>query len=189
MPIMINCDKVFYSSVGPSAVKILKTTIALIVLVVSMRVLLATKTTTVLIDLFAQTVVHLATNTTHALTNLDVINSVCLTTKTFDVRMTMAAPKTVCRVHKTSAVPMNLLAPNSVFRYLKVLSVVGLVAPPIVGLTVRTPFKTLFVKHLFENFGADSNVIANSASDVCANGGPDTTTICQKGRTFVLPNH
>jgi hypothetical protein len=116
-------------------------------------------------------VVHLATNTTPALANLDVLNSVYPTTKTFDVRMTMAAPKKVCLVHKTSAVQMdlklcatnsvylvhktsgvrmNLLAPNSVFRVLKILSVlIGLVAPPIVGLTVRAPLKTLFVNHLF----------------------------------------
>lgn len=39
------------------------------------------------------------------------------------------------------------------------------------------------------NNGLDTNVYANSASDICRNSGPDTTTICQGDRTFVFPNH
>ena len=52
-----------------------------------------------------------------------------------------------------------------------------------------TSQNTVCQSSICSNFGADTNVIANSASDVCANGGPNTTTICQKDRTFVFPNH
>jgi len=38
------------------------------------------------------------------------------------------------------------------------------------------------------NVGANTNVISNSAS-LCTSGGSDTTTICQRDRTFVFPNH
>ena len=38
------------------------------------------------------------------------------------------------------------------------------------------------------NFGINTNVIANSAIS-CNSGDPDTTTICQRDRTFTFPNH
>lgn len=38
------------------------------------------------------------------------------------------------------------------------------------------------------NSGTNTNVISNSAFN-CESNGPDTTTICQKDRTFVVPNH
>ena len=38
------------------------------------------------------------------------------------------------------------------------------------------------------NEGINTNVISNSAPS-CTNGDPDTTTICQKDRTFTVPNH
>jgi hypothetical protein len=39
------------------------------------------------------------------------------------------------------------------------------------------------------NNGINTNIYANSASDICRNIGSDTTTICQGDRTFVFPNH
>ncbi len=39
------------------------------------------------------------------------------------------------------------------------------------------------------NNGEDTNVYANLASATCFSSGPDTTTICQKDRSFVFPNH
>ena len=38
------------------------------------------------------------------------------------------------------------------------------------------------------NDRANTNVYSNSAPS-CANGSPDTTTICQRDRTFTFPNH
>ena len=38
------------------------------------------------------------------------------------------------------------------------------------------------------NFGINTNVIANSAIS-CNSGDPDTTTICQRDRTFTFPNY
>jgi len=38
------------------------------------------------------------------------------------------------------------------------------------------------------NAGTSTNVISNSAS-LCTSGTPDTTTLCQQGRTFVFHNH
>jgi len=38
------------------------------------------------------------------------------------------------------------------------------------------------------NARTNTNVISNSAG-LCISGAPDTTTLCQQGRTFVFHNH
>jgi hypothetical protein len=38
------------------------------------------------------------------------------------------------------------------------------------------------------NTGVNTNVYANAATSDCVSGGPDTTTVCQRDRTFVFPN-